>query len=175
MQSCLIFKHMWCAVERDAEFNALEAPQKATTDRKAIALMQVTISSELKHLIRSAADAKAAWKALEDTFKAQSVGRRSVLRQQLKGLSRKNSEDVLSYIARAEILRTELKDACNEELPDDEFVYYIFDELGRAYDAFVRQYRYGNEVLTVADPKNRLLNVEMAVQQQDFMLGDSIK
>ena len=64
MQSCLILKDMWCAVEPDAEFNALEAPQKATTDRKAIALMQDKISSELKHFIRSAADAKAAWKAL---------------------------------------------------------------------------------------------------------------
>jgi hypothetical protein len=47
----------------------------------AIALIQVKSSSELKHQVTGAASAKDAWKALEDTFKAQSVGRKSVLRQ----------------------------------------------------------------------------------------------
>jgi hypothetical protein len=137
--------------------------------------MQVKISSELKHLMKGAASAKDAWAALEKTFKAQSVGRKAVLRQMLKEIKRKKTEDVLVYVSRAEILRAELKDACDEVIPDDAFIYYILDidGLGNAYYAFVRQYRYGNEVLSLQELKNRLLHVEMTVQQQDLCMGES--
>ena len=173
MKAVLILKDLWSAVEVDDAYEALEDAAKKTMDDKAAALMQVKITSELKHLIRDAGSAQAAWQALENTFRSQSVGRKAVLRQQLKALSRKKTEDVLSYVSRAEIIRTELRDACNEDIPDDAFTHYILDGLGRAYNAFVRQYRFGNETLDLADLKNRLLNVEMTVQQQDSQLSEN--
>ena len=164
MAAALVLKDWWCAVKQDATYQAQTAEEKAISDKKGIALMQVKIISELKHLIKGATTAKSAWDALENTFKAQSVGRKAVLRQMLKEVKRRKSEDVLVYVSRAEILRAELKDACNEDIPDDAFIHYIMDGLGNAYIAFVRQYRYGNEVLTLQELKNRLLHVEMTVQ-----------
>jgi hypothetical protein len=111
MKAALTFVGLWSAVEEDASFNALDAAGQTKMRAKATALIQVKISSELKHLVTGAASAKAEWKALEGTCKAQSVGRKSVLRQQLKELRREKTEDVLIYVSRAEILRTELKDA----------------------------------------------------------------
>jgi hypothetical protein len=153
MKAALILVDLWSAVEEDVNFNASDAAGQSTMKAKATALIQVKISSELKHLVTGTASSKAAWKALEDTFKAQSVGRKSVLRQQLKQLRRKKTEDVLIYVSRAEILRTELKDACNETVPDDSFIHYIVNGLGSAYREFVRQYRYGNETLTLQELK----------------------
>jgi hypothetical protein len=173
MKAALILVDLWSAVEEDANYHALDAAGQGKMTAKATALIQVKISSELKHLVTGAASAKAAWKALEDTFKAQSVGRKSVLRQQLKELRRKKTEDVLIYISRAEILRTELKDACNESIPDDAFIHYVLDGLGSAYREFVRKYRYGNETLTLQELKNRLLFVEMTVQHDDDDLSES--
>jgi hypothetical protein len=168
MKAALILVDLWSAVEEDAIYNALDAAGQTKMSAKATALIQAKISSELKHLVTGAASAKAAWKALEDTFKAQSVGRKAVLRQLLKELKkRKKTEDVLIFISRAEILRTELKDVCNETVPDDAFIHYILDGLGSAYREFVRHYRYGNETLTLQDLKNRLLFVQMAVQHDD--------
>jgi hypothetical protein len=167
MKAALILVDLWSAVGEDASFNALDAAGQAKMEAKSTALIQVKISSESKHLVTGAASAKAAWKALEDTLKAQSVGIKSVLRQQLKELRRKKTEDVLIYISRAEILRTELKDACNESIPDDAFIHYVLDGPGSAYREFVRQYRYGNETLTLQELKNRLFFVEMTVQQND--------
>jgi hypothetical protein len=173
MKATLILVDLWSTVEEDALYNALDAAGQIKMSAKPTALIQVKISSELKHLLTGAASAKAAWKALEDTFKAQSVGRKAVLRQQLKELKRKKTEDVLIFISRAKILRTELKDACNESVPDDAFIHYILDGSGSAYRDFVRQYRYANETLTLQESKNRLLVVEMTVQQNDAALDES--
>jgi hypothetical protein len=167
MKAALILVDLWSAVEEDANYHALDAAGQAKMKAKATALIQVKISSELKHLVTGAASAKVAWKALEDTFKAQSVGRKSALRQQLKELRRKKTEDVLIYISRAEILRTEFKDACNETVPDDAFIHDILDGLGSAYKEFVRQYRYGNKALTLQELKSRLLFVAVMVQHDD--------
>lgn len=73
----------------------------------------------------------------------------------------------------AEIIRSEMKDACN--IPDDEFIHYILDGLGSAYNAFVKHYRYGNETPNLAALKIRLLNVEKTVQQQDGAMGETAK
>ena len=66
----------------------------------------------------------------------------------------------------------ELNEACGEDIPDDAFIHYVLDGLGSAFNAFVTQYRYSNEVLSVQNLKNRLLYVEMQVKMDDFDLGD---
>ena len=95
MTAALVLKDLQHAVSQDAKYQALDATEKATMNAKAAALMKVKISGELKHLINGAADAKAAWEVLATTFKSQSVGRKAVLRQQLKELRRmlKRGED----------------------------------------------------------------------------------
>jgi hypothetical protein len=128
IKAALILEDLWSAVEEDAMFNAFDAPEKRKVKEKATALLQVKMSSDSKHLVTRAASAKAAWKALKATFKAQSVRRKADLRQQLKELRRKKTKAVLIYISRAEILRTELKDACNATVPDDAFIHYTLDE-----------------------------------------------
>lgn len=100
------------------------------------------------------------------------MGRKAVPRQQLKEIKRK-SEDVLAYISRAEVIRSELRDACNEDLPDEAFMHYVLDGLGNAYRTFVRHVRYANEVLSLEDLKTRLLNVEMTVKHDDGYAEDT--
>ena len=90
-----------------------------------------------------------------------------MLRQQLKELRQKRAEDVLSYVSRAEVMRTEMHDACGELLQEDAFVHYILDGLSKPYEMFVRQVRYGNETLSLEALKTRLLSVEMTVKRED--------
>lgn len=72
MQAALVLNDLWSAVEEDAVYIALEAAARNIMNLKAIALMQVKISSELKHLIKGANGntAKVAWETLQRTFKA---------------------------------------------------------------------------------------------------------
>jgi hypothetical protein len=87
MKAALVLVDLWSAVEEDANYHALDAAGQAKMTAKATALIQIKISSELKHLVTGAASAKVAWKVLEDT---------------LKELRRRKTEDVLIYISRAE-------------------------------------------------------------------------
>lgn len=64
--------------------------------------------------------------------------------QQLKEIRRNKSEDVFGYISRAEIIRSELRDASNEALPAEAFMDYVLDGLGNAYILFIQQTRYAN-------------------------------
>ena len=71
-------------------------------------------------------------------FKSQSVGPKSVLvlRRKAKELKHRRSEG-LNYVFRAEIIKSELLDACENSIPDDALVHYILDGLSKAYAMFV--------------------------------------
>lgn len=168
MQAALILQDLWSAIAEDAVYSALDAAQQEVMKLKAISLIKIKMSSELMHLISGASSAKAAWDGLETIFKAQSTGRKSVIRKQLKDLARAKGEDVLAYISRGEVLRSELRDACGEDMPEDAFVHYILDGLGAAYDDFVKQLRYGTDAISLASLKTRLFNVEPTVKNQDY-------
>jgi hypothetical protein len=86
---------------------------------KATGLMQKKTSRELKHLVTGAASAKDAWKALEDTCKAQSVGSSKTTAQ---GSTEKEDRRRSDLYHVWKMIRTELKDAYNETVPDDAFI-----------------------------------------------------
>ena len=54
--------------------------------------MQMKITTCLKHLIKPDSSAREAWNALEVTFRSQSIGRKALLRQQLKDSKRKEKK-----------------------------------------------------------------------------------
>ena len=142
---------------------------------KALALMRLKISSGLQSLIQNELSASEAWTRLETTFQSQSEGRKGMLRGQLKDLKKRKDEDVLTYVSRAERLRTELRDACNEDMPEQAFIDYLLDGLGSAYSAFIRQIRYANEILELEALKPRLFAVEQRVNKDHNQPDDSAR
>jgi hypothetical protein len=60
MRAALVLKDAWSAVSESESYAASQEEERASLNDKAKALMQVKISSELKHLVTSAATAKEA-------------------------------------------------------------------------------------------------------------------
>jgi hypothetical protein len=71
------------------------------------------------------------------------------------------------YVARAEKIRTELLEACDEDVSEDVMAHVILSGLRKAYDTFVRQVKIGTEDLTLSDLKGRRLTVESEVERVD--------
>lgn len=88
------------------------------------------------------------------------------MRRQLKELKQRRTEDVLSHVSCAEIVKSELRGACGENMPDDAFAHYLRNGLSKAHAAFVQQVRFGNENRTLDALKTRLLSVKMTVKKE---------
>lgn len=73
----------------------------------------------------------------------RSAGRKFTLRSELHDIKRGKYEGVQNFVARTEKVRMELKEACDENVPDDVMVHAVLSGLGKVYDAFVRQIKYG--------------------------------
>jgi hypothetical protein len=63
-------------------------------------------------------------------------------------------------------VRSELKDACNEEVSNDIFISAVLRGLGPAYDAFVQHLEFSGTEITVTDLKSRLLTVLLGVRDE---------
>jgi hypothetical protein len=146
---------------------AMDEAAARSIDEKARSLMLLCITTPLRTLIAGSNTAQSAWETLEQVFHARSAGRKFGLRSQLHDLKRGKSESVLVYVSRAEKIRTELLEACDEEVSEDVMVHVILSGLGKAYDAFVRQVKFGTEDLTLSDLTGRLLTVESEVKRVD--------
>jgi hypothetical protein len=173
MKAELILVDLWSAVLENAIFNASDAAEKSKMKAKATALIQVKISSELKHLVTGCRFRKTCVEGDRIHLKGAKCRQKGSSATAAQELRRRKTENVLVYTSRAKILRTELKNACNETVPDDVFIHYILDGSGSAYKEFVRQYRYGNESLTLQELKNRLLFLEITVQQDNVDFSES--
>jgi hypothetical protein len=135
---------------------------------KARAMIVLMLSDVVKPLIKSQDTPKKAWDALEQAFHAQSNGRKFQLRQEPKELRKKKTEDVLSFVTRAEQLSLELQDPCNEVVSEDVIVHSILDGPGPTYKDFVRHVRFGTETFTISTLLQRLLYVEMTIRKDEI-------
>lgn len=174
MEAALKYKELWGSVVHSTAWQALDDGERQTADDKARSLMILSISSTLKTLIADCESAKSTWDTLAKIFRTKSAGRKFSLRSALHEIKRGKSEGVLSYIARAESIRTELKEACDEDVAEDVMVHAILSGLGKAYDSFVRQVKFSSEDLKLSDLKGRLLMVESDVKRVDHGYDDAV-
>jgi gag-polypeptide of LTR copia-type/Domain of unknown function (DUF4219) len=82
MHSALILKDLWDAVEESHAYNELPLADRTRMDNKALALIRLKINTDLRSLVEGCATARNAWTVLHDTFRTQSMGRKSAMRQQ---------------------------------------------------------------------------------------------
>jgi hypothetical protein len=167
MKATLKLKDLWGPVEQTDAWWAMDESVRSLIDDKARSLMLLCITPTLRTLISGSSTAKHAWDTLERVFHARSAGRKFGLRTQLHELKRGKSEGVLVYVARAEQIRTELLEACDEDVSEDVMVHALLSGLGKAYETFVRQVRFGTEDMTLDMLKSRLLTVESEVKRAD--------
>ena len=167
MEAALQLKELWHAVAEDTVYRALDGPAQAKMQSKARAVIVLMLSDTVKPMVKSKTTPKEVWDALKSSFHSQSASRKFHLRQQLRELRKKKSEDVLTYLSRAEQLKLKLSEACTDTVSDDDVVFSILDGLGPAFTEFVRQVRYGNEMFTLITLRERLLHVEQQVKRAE--------
>jgi gag-polypeptide of LTR copia-type len=161
MEAALKLKDLWGPVAESDAWKALEEEHRVVIDEKARSKNLITSCASANYLYKDA------WTTIERVFHARSSDRKFSLRSQLHELKRGKSEGVLMHVARAEKIRTELKEDCNKDVSDDSIVHAILMGLGKAYEAFVRQVKFGTETFTLDDIKSRPMIVESEVKRSN--------
>ena len=97
----LVSKGLWDAVEQGPE------PDRVA-DQKALACIGLAVKDHHLPTLATCNSARAAWTALETTYKAKSVAQRLQLKRQLNTFKKGPGEPVVLYIARAKALRDQM-------------------------------------------------------------------
>ena len=103
---------MECVLVQKGWDSALTDPDVTTDiDKKALALIKLSVANHFLHLLQPCTTTKQAWKCLEDIWKVNAMGRRMMLKQELARLKKDGSEAITEYISRACAIRDQLMSA----------------------------------------------------------------
>jgi hypothetical protein len=106
------------------------------------------------------------WHGLERVFRAQSIGRKYALHEQLRSVKKRSNESVLMFIARAENLREELAGTCDDKIPENLFFSYILGGLGPRFADISKQIRFsGLESMNLETLKGRFMLAEAEINE----------
>ena len=130
-------------------------PQK---DKKARAILMLSVQTHLQGVIRKAESARAAWKSLRDVYQAQSTARQMSLKRQLHSLSKAPSESITDYVGRATDLQDQLA-AAGYEADEQDVVLSVLKGLPVEYEMIVTVLE-DTKGLTVGTMLTRLLPTE---------------
>ena len=150
----LVSKGLWDAVEQGLE------PVR-TADQKALACIGLAVKDHHLPTLATCSNARAAWTALETTYKAKSIAQRLQLKRQLNTLKKGPGEPVVLYVARAKALRDQMA-AAGRVVQDEEISTSVLAGLPSDYDILAT-------VLETSDMKldlDMLLGKLLTVEQQ---------
>lgn len=128
MESVLIVKDLWDAVTADN-------PRPAN-DRKALALIKLSVKDHHLPILATCTTAKAAWDTLAEIYQAKSNARTRELRKELTKLKMGQEEPLTKYVARAKEIQAQLL-AAGHEVSDQAVSWHVLDGLTERYDTVV--------------------------------------
>ena len=111
-------KGLWGAVEEDAEFGALELPQRTKLRREARGFLILCISPKVRERVISESTPKQVWNSLATKFEQRTDERKAWLVEQITSATQKNGDSVSSFISHVEELQRRLHDGHNETVSD---------------------------------------------------------
>jgi hypothetical protein len=129
-----------------------------------MALITVYVANGLLSLVKGCRCAHDVWHGLERVFRAQLIGRKYAVHEQLRSVKKRSNEPVLMFVARAENLREELVGTCDERTPGHLFFSYILGGLGPRFADIWKQIRFsGLESMNLETLKDRLMLAEAEI------------
>lgn len=157
-------KNLWKVVEDGI---IADDAKSAEADGKAQSHIGLHVKDHLLASVDNCESAKAAWKLLEDAYKAKSEARKQQLRQELVRLTLKRGESLSQYWGRAKALRDQLI-ACGHKEDDDELRMTLLTGLPS-------EYQHVTNVLNLLDKQptlDELLPKLLIIEQQNKRKAD---
>jgi hypothetical protein len=118
----LVYKELDTCVEQDG--NQLATAAEKSRDRKALSIIRSHVAPALLPYVQGLSTAKEAWDTLHQLYSTSLEAKKSLLEERLLKLQKAKSEDIASYVARAQKLRLELMSA-GERISDDRVIRSI--------------------------------------------------
>ena len=147
------------AVTETPAFLALELPKQTRMTQKALAVMKLSITSALRAHVEEATTAKELWTILDTIFSEMTVGARNALRDELHALQQHTGEDALTFVGRALTIKGKLKECCNMNVTESDFIYHIVKGLHSGYEDFVKHIQFQMTDMTLAKFMSQLQSV----------------
>lgn len=133
------------------------AAQFKSKERKALAIICLSVEEDLKDLLHEATTPFSAWELLKNTFEPSSRARIAALRRQFMNIKFDSSKTMSDYISKILNAASELKNA-GKEIADDEIAFQIMENLPESYEGLVVQlYRLQDSEFKVDAIRKQLL------------------
>lgn len=138
------------------------------TDRKARALIGLSVERHLLNVVNEHKKAKEVWLALEGMFKSKSASRKLQLRKELGELKMERTESIAKYLSRAKALYHDM-DAVGLKIDEPGVVYALLAGLPNDFklisNIIVNSAK--EEDLTFSTVSPKLLSAEQEVKRTD--------
>ena len=116
-----------------ADATANEIRQHALKKDRALAMLYLSISQELKSLIKNCSNAHELWEKLKTTYEPKSVARMSQLRRRFLNLSLMEGEDMAIFLCRVDDAVVDCRNA-GVDIKSFEHAFQYMDLLPREYE-----------------------------------------
>ena len=145
MQLFLQSKRLWGAIapqsapgagEAAVAANAAAVAAAAATSEQVKAILGLSVEPKFRRLVMAAADARAAWAALQQQFAAESHTRKLTLKKELCHLKMHKGERVDDFFARAQELSDALG-AAGQPVTEEDLAQQIINGLSEDFDTKV--------------------------------------
>lgn len=159
MSSILICNDLWQYVNSECEKSEENAQEWVMKDRKALALIHLSVTKTQLNLIKKAKTSKEAWDTLKDAHVSRGPVRKTILYKQLIRMKKESGQSMSEHIA-AFLNKAELLEEAGIEIPKEMLSIMLLSSLPPEYDGFCTAMEIRDDIPTVESLKLKLIEQE---------------